>query len=73
MVELLLEEGFEDRMLFSHDVCWLSHLTAKGGKGYGYVIESLVPRMKRRGWTAEQIDKVMVANPARLLTFEEAS
>ncbi len=71
MAELLVSEGFGDRLLFSHDVCWLSHLPSKGGKGYAHAIESLVPRMKRRGWTADQIDKVLVTNPARLLTFEE--
>ena len=73
MVERLVEEGFEDRLLFSHDVCWLSHLVSKGGKGYAHVIDSLVPRMKQRGWTAEQIEKVLGHNPARLLTFEEAA
>jgi phosphotriesterase-related protein len=71
MVERLVEEGFENRLLFSHDVCWLSHLTSMGGKGYSHVIESLVPRMKGRGWTAGQIEMVLVGNPARLLTFEE--
>jgi phosphotriesterase-related protein len=70
MVERLIKEGYEDRLLFSHDVCWLTHLASKGGKGYAHVIESLVPRMMLRGWTPEQVDKILVANPARLLTFE---
>lgn len=70
LAELLVNEGYEDRILFSHDVCWATHLTSKGGKGYAHVIESLVPRMRRRGWTDEQLNKVLVANPARLLTFQ---
>jgi len=32
---------------------------------------ALRERATALGWTAEQIDKVLVANPARLLTFEE--
>ncbi len=70
LAEYLVAEGYGDRMLFSHDICWLSHLTTRGGKGYSHVIESLVPKMKRRGWTAAQVNKVLVANPARLLAFE---
>jgi phosphotriesterase-related protein len=70
MVERLIKEGYEDRLLFSHDVCWLTHLASKGGKGYAHVIESMLPRMLKRGWTPAQVDKVLVANPARLLTFE---
>ena len=70
MVERLVKEGYEDRLLFSHDVCWLTHLSSKGGKGYAHVVESLVSRMMRRGWARDQVDKILVANPARLLTFE---
>ena len=73
MVERLIKEGYEDRLLFSHDVCWLTHLSSKGGKGYAHVIESLVPRMMRRGWARDQVNKVLVANPARLLTFEASA
>ncbi len=69
LAEMLLEDGYGERILFSHDVCWGSHRTARGGKGYAHVIESLVPRMRSRGWTERQIDDVLVANPARLLAL----
>ena len=69
MAETLLSEGYGDRILFSHDVCWRSHRLAKGGKGYSHVIENLRPRMRGRGWTDRQVDDVLVVNPARLLAF----
>ena len=70
LAELLLEDGHGERILFSHDVCWGSHRTASGGKGYAHVIEGLVPRMRSRGWTERQIDDVLIANPARVLALE---
>ena len=69
MSELLIEEGYEDRVLFSHDVCWKSHQNRYGGKGYGHVITDLSGRMRRRGFSLDQIDKILVQNPARLLTL----
>ena len=69
MAEALLSEGYGDRILFSHDVCWRTHRLARGGKGYSHVIETLRPRMRSRGWTDRQVDDVLVVNPARLLAF----
>ena len=69
MAEVLLSEGYGDRSLFWHDVCWRSHRVLKGGKGYSHVIETLRPRMRSRGWTDRQVDDVLVGNPARLLAF----
>ncbi len=73
MAEFLLSEGYGDRILFSHDVCWRSHRLAKGGKGYSHVIENLCPRMRSRGWTDRQVDDVLTVNPARLLAFGVAA
>jgi len=68
-LEQLIEWGFEDRILIAHDVCFKSMLTRYGGKGYAHIIESIVPRMRRRGFTQQNIDNTLIENPKRLLTF----
>lgn len=69
MAEFLTSEGYGGQILFSHDVCWRSHRLGWGGKGYSHVLETLVPRMRTRGWSASDIDNVLIHNPARLLAF----
>jgi phosphotriesterase-related protein len=67
----LIELGTGDRLLAAQDVCLQGHLAAYGGKGYDHLITSIVPRMKRRGFSQDAIDKIFVSNPARALTFQE--
>ncbi len=69
--EYLAALGAEDRLLASHDVCIQTHLRTYGGKGYDHMVNSIVPRMRRRGMSQELIDKIFVANPARALAFKE--
>ena len=40
-----------------------------GGHGYGHVLENIVPRMWERGWSEQDVHSVLIANPARILTF----
>ena len=68
-VERVLEMGYIDQLLISQDVCQRWQLTCHGGKGYAHILENIVPRMRRRGISDDQISKIMVDNPARALTF----
>lgn len=68
-LEFLIAEGFGDRLLVAHDVCTKADLTRYGGKGYAHILESIVPRMRNRGHSKEQIDAILIHNPARALTF----
>lgn len=67
----LIEAGFEERILLSQDVCWKMHLKAYGGTGYTFILERFLPYLRIQGMTEEQISKVMVDNPARVLAFAE--
>jgi len=67
--EFLIEGGHGDQLLCAQDVCQKRQYTRYGGKGYGHILGSIVPRMRRRGFTQAQIDKILVHNPARALTF----
>jgi phosphotriesterase-related protein len=64
----LLDEGWTDRLVISHDVCTKIQLVRYGGLGYGHILRSIVPRLERRGVDDATIRKVLVENPARLLT-----
>lgn len=65
----LIEWGYGDRLVIAHDVCRKSHLTGYGGNGYAHIIESIVPRMRGRGFSEDDIRRILVENPARVLTF----
>ncbi|MEA2365215.1 MAG: hypothetical protein QOI32_727 [Thermoleophilaceae bacterium] len=65
----LVAEGLGDRILISHDICTRHRLVSHGGHGYGRIPGHIVPRMRERGWRDEDIERIVVANPARLLTF----
>ena len=69
----LLEAGYEDKILLSQDVCWKSQLKAYGGTGYSFIQEKFLPYLRTKGVSDPQIDKMMVANPTKVLTFAEAA
>jgi phosphotriesterase-related protein len=50
-------------------VCQGRQQSRYGGKGYAHILESIVPRLRGRGFTQDQIDAILVANPARALAF----
>jgi phosphotriesterase-related protein len=64
-VVALVREGFGRRVLLSEDICTLEQLGYRGGKGYGYVLERFVPLLRQRGLRDEEIDDLLVGNPAR--------
>jgi phosphotriesterase-related protein len=68
-IEQLIEWGYEDRILIAHDVCFKSMLSRFGGKGYFHILESIVPRMRRRGLSERSMRSILVDNPGRVLTF----
>lgn len=63
----LLDAGFGDRLLISQDVCTKVQLLKYGGFGYGHILRSIVPRLRRRGVDEATVRKLLVENPARVL------
>jgi phosphotriesterase-related protein len=68
-IEELISGGYGERITIAHDVCLKVDNTAYGGKGYAHILESIVPRMRNRGFTQDQLDNILIHNPARALTF----
>ena len=68
-VPQLVDAGYEDRILLSHDVCWKVHLKHYGGFGFSYILEEFLPYLLENGVSEAQTRKFMVENPARILQF----
>lgn len=62
----LLERGYHERILLSHDVFLKMMLVHYGGNGYGYLSEHFVPRLERLGVTPALLETMLVTNPARV-------
>lgn len=62
--------GYADRVLLSHDICTKPQLRKYGGTGFSYVLEHFVPELRRQGMSEEDIRKLTMENPKRVLTFE---
>ena len=70
-IAYVASEGFGDKMVVAHDICSKHRLIKYGGHGYFYIISHIVPRMRARGFTEELVQKILVDNPARILTFTD--
>lgn len=65
----LINEGFIEQILISHDICFKDCLSAYGGYGYAHIMNNLLPIMRVQGFTDEQINTILVENPKRALQF----
>ena len=63
------EQGYEKQILLSHDVATKHRLHAYGGLGYDHLITNVVPRLRKRGLTEQQVATLIVDNPARIYGF----
>jgi len=65
----LVRQGFLKQILISHDHCMKHRMYRWGGPGYAHILENVVPLMRRKGFTQEQIDTLLIENPRRLMRF----
>jgi phosphotriesterase-related protein len=68
-IRSLIDAGHSERIVVSHDICQRTRMSALGGHGYGHIFRNVVPMMRRRGFADDEIDAILVRNPARLLTL----
>jgi phosphotriesterase-related protein len=68
-VAALVKKGYADQLLLSQDVCTKTQLKAYGGNGYDYVLREVVPYLKGMGVADEDVETLLVANPARLFSI----
>jgi phosphotriesterase-related protein len=67
-IRALIARGHLARVVISHDICYQTRLVAFGGHGYGHIFANVVPMMRRRGFSEDEIQAILVDNPRRLLT-----
>jgi phosphotriesterase-related protein len=67
----LRRQGFLDQLLVSHDAGWYRPGEPDGGKfrGFDALFRAFLPALRREGFTAAEIARLTVANPARAFTI----
>lgn len=69
----LLDRGLIDQILLSHDMCYKIQYHKYGGYSYDHIITNIIPLLKKHGVSDREISKMMVDNPARLLSTPSLS
>jgi len=65
----LIADGYLDQILISGDTCFKHQLVNYGGYGYAHILRDIVPLMRNKGMSDEQIHTLLVENPKRVLSF----
>jgi len=66
----LIDAGFLDRILLSHDIFKAEHFKANGGTGFDYLLTSFADLLRERGVGDKELHCMLVDNPRRMLTDE---
>jgi phosphotriesterase-related protein len=66
---LLIEHGYLEQILMSHDIAYKHCLTRWGGFGYHHLLVSVVPRFRQKGVDDKTIESLLVDNPRRAFVF----
>lgn len=73
-VAALLREGYADRMVLSHDAAYYSHVTPPSWRATSAprwrmdtISRHILPALLEQGAAQDQIERMLVLNPARLL------
>ena len=70
----LIEAGYLDHLLLSHDAGWYNParsdgLPDEGYRGYTALVRDFLPELRRGGLTEEQVRIITVDNPAKAFAF----
>ncbi len=70
----LIEAGFVDHLLLSHDAGWYNParpdgFPEEGYRGYTALVRAFIPELLKRGITEEQVRLITVVNPAKAFAF----
>lgn len=65
-IKKLIEAGYGDKIMLSNDISRRSYFTCAGKFGYTAVMNRVVPLLKEYGVNEENINKLLIDNPARI-------
>ena len=54
-IKCIAEAGYADRIVMGHDIATKHRLVRYGGHGYGHILENIVPKMRRKGFSEETV------------------
>ncbi len=69
IIKEIIADGYAKKIVIAQDICTKHRLVKYGGHGYGHILENIVPRMKIKGISEDDINSIIVKNPADILTF----
>lgn len=69
-IKWLLDDGHQDRVTVAHDLHTKHRLMKYGGHGFSHILQTIVPMMKTRNVSQEDIEKILIHNPRTWLTFK---
>ena len=62
----LCADGYSEQIMLAQDVCLKIRWVEYGGKGYGYVLNEIVPQLRGLGVTEQQLTNMLVETPKRV-------
>ncbi len=65
----LIDSGYTDKILLSHDICCKAQLKKYGGLGFDHLFRNIVPRLRKKGLSDKIINKIFVENPKEAFQF----
>jgi len=65
----LIAAGYLNQILVSQDIWNKVMLSCFGGGGYSHILTTVLPFMRQKGITEDQIQALMIENPRRVLSF----
>ena len=68
-IKLLVDEGYADRVVIAHDMFGKHRQVRFGGHGFAHILQNIVPRLREKGLSDDDVNAILVGNPARILTF----
>ncbi len=70
-ISALKEQGLLNRVLLSHDSGWYDPSQPGGGRFNGYtdIFDFFIPLLKSKGFTNDEIDRILIKNPAEAFTI----
>ena len=68
-IKRIADGGYSDKIVIGQDIFTKHRLVRYGGHGYGHMVENIVPKMRRKGFSEDTIRAITVGNPAGILAF----
>ncbi len=68
-IRTLFDRGHGAQVTISQDICRLTRLLHYGGHGYGHILRNVLPFMREKAFSRDELHLLMVETPKRLLAF----